>query len=130
MAKAKTDFTDYITAFEDELSSFIKRVEDRAKARIEKAKQEAEEVEILYQFELESLKLQCIIHYIVALSFCHARPWKKIVQPMGEIVQRRGGNPWIFSTKSCYLCVCFPCYTEHMVIGHFVKKLFKTYFKA
>ena len=46
MAKAKTDFTDYIQAFEDELNSFIKRVEDRAKARIEKAKAEAEEVRI------------------------------------------------------------------------------------
>ena len=44
MAKAKTDFTDYIQAFEDELSSFVKRVEERAKARIEKAKAEAEEV--------------------------------------------------------------------------------------
>ena len=46
MAKAKTDFTDYIQAFEDELNSFIKRVEDRAEARIEKAKAEAEEVRI------------------------------------------------------------------------------------
>lgn len=46
MAKAKTDFTDYIQAFEDELASFIKRVEGRAKARIEKAKAEAEEVTI------------------------------------------------------------------------------------
>lgn len=44
MAKAKTDFTDYIQAFEDELASFIKRVEDRAKARIAKAIAEAEEV--------------------------------------------------------------------------------------
>ena len=44
MAKAKTDFTDYIQAFEDELNSFIKRVEDRAEARIEKARAEAEEV--------------------------------------------------------------------------------------
>ena len=44
MAKAKTDFTDYMQAFEDELNSFVKRVEDRAKARIEKAKKEAEKV--------------------------------------------------------------------------------------
>lgn len=46
MAKAKTDFSDYMQAFEDELSSFVKRVEERAKARIEKARQEAEEVHI------------------------------------------------------------------------------------
>lgn len=47
MAKAVTDFTDYMKAFEDELNAFIKRIEDRAKARIEKAKQEAEEEERL-----------------------------------------------------------------------------------
>ncbi|XP_028409108.1 hsp90 co-chaperone Cdc37-like isoform X2 [Dendronephthya gigantea] len=47
MAKAKTDFTDYIQAFEDELASFIERVEGRAKARIEKAQAEAEEEERL-----------------------------------------------------------------------------------
>lgn len=47
MAKAKTDFSDYMQAFEDELSSFVKRVEERAKARIEKARQEAEEEERL-----------------------------------------------------------------------------------
>ena len=50
MAKAKTDFTDYIQAFEDELASFIKRVEDRAKARIEKAMAEAEEVQTYFTY--------------------------------------------------------------------------------
>ena len=44
MKKAKTDFQEYIAAFEDELSSFIKRVKGRAEARIEKAMKEAEEV--------------------------------------------------------------------------------------
>lgn len=44
MAKAKKDFSDYIQAFEDELASFITRVEERAKARIAKAREEAEEV--------------------------------------------------------------------------------------
>ena len=61
MAKAKTDFTDYIQAFEDELASFIKRVEDRAKARIEKAMAEAEEV------QLQMFTFQWTEHFL----FCH-----------------------------------------------------------
>jgi vacuolar-type H+-ATPase subunit H len=48
MAKAKTDFTDYIQAFEDEMASFIKRVENRAKERIQKAIEDAEEVHPKY----------------------------------------------------------------------------------
>lgn len=61
MAKAKTDFTDYIQAFEDELASFIKRVKDRAKARIEKAKAEVEEVNADFFLVINS---SCLIVYV------------------------------------------------------------------
>lgn len=43
MKKAKTDFKEYMDAFEDELQSFLKRVKERAQARIDKAMKEAEE---------------------------------------------------------------------------------------
>ena len=44
MKKAKTDFKEYMDAFEDELQSFLQRVKERAQARIDKAIKEAEEV--------------------------------------------------------------------------------------
>ena len=44
MKKAKTDFKEYMEAFGDELRSFLKRVKERAEARIEKAMKEHEEV--------------------------------------------------------------------------------------
>ena len=44
MKKAKTDFKEYMDAFDDELKSFLQRVKERAQARIDKAMQEAEEV--------------------------------------------------------------------------------------
>ena len=44
MKKAKTDFKEYMDAFEDELQSFLERVKGRAQARIDKAIKEAEEV--------------------------------------------------------------------------------------
>lgn len=43
MKKAKTDFKEYMEAFDDELRSFLERVKGRAQARIEKAMKEAEE---------------------------------------------------------------------------------------
>lgn len=46
MKKAKTDFKEYMDAFEDELQSFLKRVKERAQARIDKAMKEAEEVRL------------------------------------------------------------------------------------
>lgn len=45
MKKAKTDFKEYMDAFEDELQSFLQRVKERAQARIDKAMKEAEEEE-------------------------------------------------------------------------------------
>ncbi|KAL9984728.1 hypothetical protein ACROYT_G007059 [Oculina patagonica] len=45
MKKAKTDFKEYMDAFEDELQSFLQRVKERAQARIDKAIKEAEEEE-------------------------------------------------------------------------------------
>lgn len=44
MKKAKTDFKEYMEAFDDELKSFLVRVKERAEARIERAMKEAEEV--------------------------------------------------------------------------------------
>jgi len=44
MKKAKTDYKEYMEAFDDELKSFLQRVKERAEARIEKAMKEAEEV--------------------------------------------------------------------------------------
>lgn len=46
MKKAKTDFKEYMDAFEDELQSFLQRVKERAQARIDKAIKEAEEVRL------------------------------------------------------------------------------------
>ena len=46
MKKAKTDFKEYMDAFEDELQSFLERVKERAQARIDKAIKEAEEVRL------------------------------------------------------------------------------------
>lgn len=46
MKKAKTDFKEYMDAFEDELQSFLQRVKERAQARIDKAMKEAEEVRL------------------------------------------------------------------------------------
>ena len=46
MKKAKTDFKEYMDAFEDELQSFLQRVKGRAQARIDKAMKEAEEVRL------------------------------------------------------------------------------------
>lgn len=43
MKKAKTDFKEYMEAFDDELKSFLVRVKERAEARIERAMKEAEE---------------------------------------------------------------------------------------
>lgn len=44
MKRAKTEFKEYMEAFDDELRSFLERVKERAQARIEKAMKEAEEV--------------------------------------------------------------------------------------
>ena len=44
MKKARTDFKEYMEAFDDELKSFLQRVKERAQARIDKAMKEAEEV--------------------------------------------------------------------------------------
>ena len=46
MKKAKTDFKEYMEAFDDELKSFLVRVKERAEARIERAMKEAEEVRL------------------------------------------------------------------------------------
>ena len=46
MKKAKTDFKEYMEAFDDELKSFLVRVNERAEARIERAMKEAEEVRL------------------------------------------------------------------------------------
>ena len=46
MKKAKTDFKEYMEAFDDELNSFLVRVKERAEARIERAMKEAEEVRL------------------------------------------------------------------------------------
>ena len=58
MKKARTDFPEYIAAFEDELDSFKKRVKGRAEARIEKAMEEAEKVCLritgIYSIELKA----------------------------------------------------------------------------
>lgn len=43
MKKAKVEFKEYMDAFDDELKSFLQRVKERARARIEKAMKEAEE---------------------------------------------------------------------------------------
>ncbi|XP_020914708.1 hsp90 co-chaperone Cdc37, partial [Exaiptasia diaphana] len=45
IVRAKSDFPEYMEAFNDELTSFKKRVKERAEARIEKAMKEAEEEE-------------------------------------------------------------------------------------
>ncbi|KAJ7337947.1 hsp90 co-chaperone Cdc37 [Desmophyllum pertusum] len=45
MKKAKTDFKEYMEAFDDELQSFLQRVKERAQARIDKALEEAEKEE-------------------------------------------------------------------------------------
>jgi len=52
MKKAKTDFKEYMDAFEDELQSFLQRVKERAQARIDKAMKEAEEVRCNFHFSL------------------------------------------------------------------------------
>lgn len=44
IVRAKTEYPEYMDAFNDELESFKKRVKERAEARIEKAMKEAEEV--------------------------------------------------------------------------------------
>ncbi|XP_015755919.1 PREDICTED: hsp90 co-chaperone Cdc37-like [Acropora digitifera] len=44
MKRAKTEFKEYMEAFDDELRSFLERVKERAQARIEKAIKEAEQV--------------------------------------------------------------------------------------
>ena len=44
MKRARTDFKEYMDAFDDELKAFKIRVKGRAEARIEKAMKEAEEV--------------------------------------------------------------------------------------
>lgn len=46
MKKARTDFKEYMDAFEDELQSFLQRVKERAQARIDKAYKEAIEVRL------------------------------------------------------------------------------------
>lgn len=46
MKKAKTDFKEYMEAFDDELQSFLQRVKERAQARIDKALEEAEKVSL------------------------------------------------------------------------------------
>ena len=46
MKKAKTDFKEYMEAFDEELKSFLVRVKERAEARIERAMKEAEEVRL------------------------------------------------------------------------------------
>jgi len=45
MKRAKTEFKEYMEAFDDELRSFLERVKERAQARIEKAMKEAEQEE-------------------------------------------------------------------------------------
>ena len=44
MKRARTDFKEYMDAFNEELTAFKIRVKGRAEARIEKAMKEAEEV--------------------------------------------------------------------------------------
>jgi hypothetical protein len=57
IVRAKTEFVEYMEAFNDELESFKTRVKGRAEARIEKALKEAEEVRFT-----EHLDCWCTIH--------------------------------------------------------------------
>lgn len=76
MKKAKTDFKEYMDAFEDELQSFLQRVKERAQARIDKAIKEAEEVTLNKPFSNSvaltpaSYFLSFMIHVVFRFLLC------------------------------------------------------------